>query len=42
MPLDLDRFLFNHKETINMKKSEQRVRYNFYEKLRIDKIKKLN
>ena len=24
-----------------MKKSEQRVRYNFYEKLRIDKIKKL-
>ena len=39
--MPLDRFLFNHKETINMKKSEQRVRYNFYEQFRIDKIKKL-
>ena len=39
--IPLDRFLFNHKETINMNKSEKQVRYNFYEQLRIDKIKKL-
>ena len=39
--MPLDRFLFSHKETINMNKSEQKTRYNFYEQLRLEKIKKL-
>ena len=37
----LDRFLFNHKEMINMNKSDKKKRYNFYEELRLNKIKKL-
>ena len=40
--LPLDKFLFTHKETINMNKSEQKTRFNFYEQLRINKIKKLS
>ena len=39
--MPLDRFLLSHKETINMNKSEQKTRYNFYEQLRLEKIKKL-
>ena len=37
--IPIDKFLSIHKETINMNKSEQKTRYNFYEKLRLDKIK---
>ncbi len=40
--LPIDKFLFTHKETINMNKSEQKTRFNFYEQLRINKIKKLS
>ena len=38
----LDLFLHNHKETLNMNKSEQKTRFNFYEQLRINKIKNLS
>ena len=34
-------FLKKHKETLNMKKSEQIIRYNFYEEFRLKKIKTL-
>ena len=39
--IPMDKFLFTHKETINMNKLEQKTRFNFYEQLRINKIKKL-
>jgi hypothetical protein len=38
----LDLFLHNHKETLNMNKSEQKTRFNFYEQLRLNKIKNLS
>jgi len=40
--ITLDKFLNTHKETINMNKEEQKIRYNFYEKLRLNQIKKLS
>ena len=40
--ISLDKFLNIHKETINMNKEEQKIRYNFYEELRLNQIKKLS
>ena len=40
--ITLDKFLNTHKETINMNKEEQKIRYNFYEELRLNQIKKLS
>ena len=40
--ITLDTFLNTHKETINMNKKEQKIRYNFYERLRLNQIKKLS
>ena len=39
--IPMDKFLYSHKETINMNKLEQKTRFNFYEQLRINKIKRL-
>ena len=37
-----EKFLYEHKETMNMCKMEQKIRYNFYENLRLKKILNLS